>query len=30
MAGADKRLVELLRDDALKAFEAASPQPQSH
>src|SRR6185503_7071205 len=30
VAGVDKRLVELLRDDALKAFEAASPTQQSH
>ena len=29
MAGADKRLAEMLRDDALKAFEVAPP-PQSH
>jgi hypothetical protein len=30
MAGVDKRLVEMLRDDALKAFEAAAPQQSSH
>jgi tetratricopeptide (TPR) repeat protein len=30
MAGADKRLADMLRDDALRAFETAPPPQQSH
>jgi len=30
ITGADKRLAQMLRDDALRAFEVSTPQSQSH